>query len=247
MEISAPKLQWQAVYRYEQDRVLKIATPKGHGSGFHIGKFGIGNKLCAIATALHVISHAHEWEEPIKLIQSTTGKEVILHKEDRVIFLFKEDLAVIIFNEAVFNSGNNFQLPVEKAQYVPSDRGFVAEGVDIGWFGYPNIKNDKICFFHGYVSAYLKEARSYLIDGVAINGVSGGPAFLVDDSSNAPVLLGVMTAYVANRATGETLPGLSMITSIEPAESTIKMLTDLPTAVEQAKKQEEKVAEAQSE
>jgi hypothetical protein len=242
MSETESKFPWQAVYRHERDRVLKISTSRGHGSGFHIGKYGIGNSLCAVITALHVVGASNEWEEPIKLIQSTTGKEVILHHGQRSIFVYKEDLALIIFHESVFNSQNNFNLSRDPILQVPHGKA-VAEGVDIAWLGYPNIKNDMICFFHGYISAHLKDDMCYLVDGVAINGVSGGPAFLVDKVIDKPVLLGVMTAYVANRATGETLPGLSMVTSIQPAEATIKMLTDLPTAIKQAEEQDERAGE----
>ena len=53
------------------------------------------------------------------------------------------------------------------------------------------------------------------MDGVAINGVSGGPAFHVTGVEEMPVLImGVVSAYVPNRATGETLPGLSVVRDV---------------------------------
>jgi len=48
-------------------------------------------------------------------------------------------------------------------------------GVEVGWLGYPAIGPWTLCFFRGNVSA--RQEASYLIDGVAINGVSGGPVF----------------------------------------------------------------------
>jgi hypothetical protein len=46
------------------------------------------------------------------------------------------------------------------------------------------------------------------LDGVAINGVSGGPVF--DISKSELRIIGTVAAYIANRATGETLPGLAV-------------------------------------
>jgi hypothetical protein len=49
--------------------------------------------------------------------------------------------------------------------------------------------------------------KSYLIDGVAINGVSGGPVFHCTYSNKAQII-GCVSMYHANRVTGEALPGL---------------------------------------
>ena len=57
------------------------------------------------------------------------------------------------------------------------------------------------------ISARLESGNAYLIDGVAINGVSGGPVFHCPDSERVQII-GCVSAYHANRATGEALPGL---------------------------------------
>ena len=67
-------------------------------------------------------------------------------------------------------------------------------------------------FFSGRVSCFLKTEHAYLIDGVAINGVSGGPTFFL--ASDRYFILGVVSAYIANRVTGEVLPGLSVVRDI---------------------------------
>jgi hypothetical protein len=54
----------------------------------------------------------------------------------------------------------------------------------------------------------MQGGHAYLIDGVAINGVSGGPVFY--HTGSEVQIVGVISAYVANRATGDTLPGLSI-------------------------------------
>jgi hypothetical protein len=64
-----------------------------------------------------------------------------------------------------------------------------------------------MCFFSGTMSAWQAPKKSYLIDGVAINGVSGGPVFHCPDPGR-PQIIGCVSAYHVNRATGEALPGL---------------------------------------
>ena len=53
----------------------------------------------------------------------------------------------------------------------------------------------------------MKNRKAYLIDGVAIHGVSGGPVFFLTDTDGVQIV-GIVSAYQANRATGESLPGL---------------------------------------
>jgi hypothetical protein len=66
---------------------------------------------------------------------------------------------------------------------------------------------DILCFFTGAVSAGQPTRKAYLIDGVAINGVSGGPVFHCPAPDKVQII-GCVSAYHANRATGEALPGL---------------------------------------
>jgi len=98
---------------------------------------------------------------------------------------------------------------------VPKDMS-VRVGVKIGWLGFPAIPTASLCFFEGIVSAHVVSQNVYLVDGVAINGVSGGPAFHLFHLESTPVfVMGVVSAYVPNRATGEVLPGLSVVRPIQ--------------------------------
>ncbi len=74
--------------------------------------------------------------------------------------------------------------------------------------------------------------EAYLVDGVAINGVSGGPAFAI--VGKEIVIMGVVTAYVPNRATGEVLPGLAVVRSVKQFHELAPQFADL----DQAKSQE---------
>lgn len=217
-------LSWQGALRQMKNRVVKIKTPEGHGTGFHIGNFGADNNLCAVATAYHVINNRHEWGGPIKIIQEATKEEVFLKDSDRAVFTYpQKDLAVVLFVKP-----EKFNLPESHIELIPSGN-YLVPGVDVAWCGYPGLMSDHLCFFHGYVSCHL--SGDYLIDGVAINGVSGGPVFYIANESNSPKIAGVITAYIPNRRNGgDSLPGVSMITSILPCEETIKNLRNLSEA-----------------
>jgi hypothetical protein len=114
-------------------------------------------------------------------------------------------------------------------------------GVELGWVGFPAVSPRSLCFFSGRVSARMRNDKTYLVDGVAINGVSGGPAFSC--SGNAVELVGVVSAYIANRATGEILPGLAVVQDVHQFQVLAKQLKSLDEAA--TKKAEEEAASAQ--
>ncbi|MDP3057370.1 MAG: hypothetical protein Q8N37_02510 [bacterium] len=111
----------------------------------------------------------------------------------------------------------------------------VKQGVEVGWCGFPSVAIDQLCFFAGYISCPIRQEESYLVDGVAINGVSGGPAFYIDPLTKEPKFFGVISAYRANRATGEALPGLCIVRSVNSYQSTLEQIN----SIEEAKRKEE--------
>ena len=196
--------------------VYKIKTPNGSGTGFQIF-YSQKLNLTVIATALHVINHENEWEEPIKLIHHQSNTNILLKNTDRKIEIYPEkDLALIYFSK------KDSKIPTTNPKVV-SENTCYKVGVEIGWCGYPSISNDQLCFFEGFISCILNKERSYLVDGIAINGVSGGPAF-IKLANNTPVFIGIISAYIPNRSTGETLPGLSVVRSVEPYQESLKKL-----------------------
>lgn len=83
-------------------------------------------------------------------------------------------------------------------------------GSEVGILGFPGLVEPELCFFKGSVSGFLNQPPTYLIDGVAINGVSGGPAF--DSRAH---LIGLVSAYIPNRVDeSTTLPGLMSLMPI---------------------------------
>jgi len=194
--------------------VVKIRTPDASGTGFLISHSDKVH-ICGIATALHVVEHAHTWEEPIRIEHMSSGKHMVLRESDRAIIVLEEkDLAFILCPTG--------DIPVQPGwpRLIPQGKT-IRQGVQIGWCGFPAVAPQDLCFFAGHVSCILKAQDSYLVDGVAINGVSGGPAFLPVDKDQF-ILGGMVSAYIPNRATGESLPGVCVVRSIGPYQEMLK-------------------------
>ena len=129
----------------------------------------------------------------------------------------------IVLHATLDSAGLTFNLPpivrdtfpTEPLALVPPDAS-VKPGVEVAWLGYPYlVPGARLCFFSGHVSAYIDER--YFIDGVAIGGVSGGPAFLCRnvEPNRGLHILGSITAYRPSReGTGETLPGVSVADNV---------------------------------
>jgi hypothetical protein len=186
-----------------EPHIVRLSTTRGQGTGFLIS---VGPEMCAIATAAHVIDHAHYWEEPIRVNHSVSGKTTLVRHSERAVFLDPlHDTAALLMLKG------DLPFPDTVLPLVPKDK-FLRVGNDIGWLGFPAVAAAQICFFGGHISAWDHNAKAYFVDGVAINGVSGGPAFRL--TTPLPMIVGVVSAYVPNRATGEVLPGLSLVRDV---------------------------------
>lgn len=223
---------WQTEIGKIKPYIFKIYTPTVTGTGFQIFRNKTG--MCGIATAYHVVGHAYEWEEPIKVTHYESNKTKILKADSnqRAIYAYPDkDLAFIIFQ--------NSDLPLkEETPKLIEAQKLLDQGSEIGWSGFPVVSPNDLCFFAGHISCYLPNIQSYLVDGVAINGVSGAPAFFIDSKSSELKICGVISNYFPNRATGEVLPGLSMIRSVETYQETLKNLKSVDEASEKAKEQQ---------
>ena len=194
-------MSWDKAIELIKPHVVRIETPRGYGTGF-LAFYNYDHAWCGIATAAHVVSLSDEWQEPIRIRHEGSAAPRFLKSDDRVIYIDYFNNSAVIF----FLKGE-LQLPESPVTLLPMDQpGGI--GIDVGWLGYPNIDAYTLCFFSGTVSARQGHLKAYLIDGVAINGVSGGPVFHCPDSDRVEII-GCVSAYHANRATGETLPGLS--------------------------------------
>jgi hypothetical protein len=185
--------------------VVRIITPQGGGTGWLVSR-SQSTELVAVATASHVIEHAHFWEQPIRLHHVASGAAVILRSADRAIHADTDrDTAGIVFSKG--------DMPFPGDVLPLLDEGkLMRAGSAVGWVGFPGLAKSNLCFFSGHISAFVNDPDMYLVDGVAINGVSGGPAFRVDGA--AVEIIGVVSAYIPNRATGEVLPGVAVVRDV---------------------------------
>lgn len=213
-----------------QPYVFKINTPYGSGTGFQI----LYSPLWGIATAYHVVAHATEWGETIKLNHYASQTLITLKEHERIILPFADkDLAIIVITKTL-DPKEKTKIPQTDPTLIETKR-HMKQGAKIAWCGFPAVAPNELCFFAGDISAFLSKDDSYLVDGVAINGVSGGPAFYID--GNAAKICGVISAYMPNRATAETLPGLSVVRAVEPYQAMLQGLKSAAAAQQQAEAQ----------
>jgi hypothetical protein len=206
--------------------VVRISTPKSSGTGFLVSHSSL-EPMCGIATAAHVIEHAHYWEQPIRIDHLASSKSLLLRHKERAILIEGHDTAAIVFHKG------DIPLPDSPPKIVPEGRALKV-GVHVGWLGYPAISHNNLCFFSGITSCFLPKEHAYLVDGVAIHGVSGGPTFFL--TGDDFIIAGVVSAYIANRQTGETLPGLSVIRDVTQFQELVKHFK----SIDEAKKKEVK-------
>ena len=212
---------WQGAIEKVRPYVVRIRTPSGSGTGF---LFAYSSQLCGVATAAHVVDYAYWWELPIRVDHHSSGETTMLRHGQRAILINKlHDSAALIFPRG------QLPFPPDLLELVPEGK-FLRVGNPIGWLGFPAVSPDDLCFFLGTASCWQELQHSYLVDGVAINGVSGGPAF--GAFGDSPLLVGAMTAYMPNRATGETLPGLSIVRDLKHAQEVVRQLRNLDEAKE---------------
>lgn len=230
--MSDKRLAWHQCIESLSRFVVKIHTPSGWGTGFLFYR-SQGSGLVGIATAKHVVEHAKTWNQPIRLQHAGSSESIFLKDESRAILLnSRRDIASIVVNEKLVNFAAGLPEFLEKGKRKK-------DGVELGWLGYPSVAPSALCFFSGRISSYLEEEMAYLIDGVAINGASGGPVF--DEYEE---LTGLVTAYIPNVSTaGQTLPGLCLVYNVAPLRAVIEDLDSL----DEAKEEEQKEAPAEVE
>ena len=194
-------MHWSDVVNSTLPCIVKIETPTGHGTGF-LCFHNEAKSMYAIATAGHVINHADKWMEPIRIYNQDGSKSLLLNANARHVTMGElSDSAIILFSKAQDLFKHTSPLPLLDKEYV------LKVGTQVGWIGFTTLEPDTPCFFSGMISARQDHKNAYLIDGVAINGVSGGPVLHIDEKEDIKVV-GTVSAYRMNRTSGETLPGL---------------------------------------
>ena len=107
-------MNWDKAIATVKPHVVKIATPAGYGTGF-LALSNHDHTWCGIATAAHVVKHADDWQEPIRIQNSMSFR--FLKFEERVIFpITQPDSAVVLFLKG------DLQLPETPIALMPADQ-----------------------------------------------------------------------------------------------------------------------------
>ena len=203
-------LFWHTLAKEVSSFVVKVTAAKSAGTGYFVQVPPGSSADYCVVTALHVIDEADRDGCDIVLYHRSSEQTITIPCAARDVIAARDrDQAIILFKvsslKSVIHCAGNF--PSIDVHYVP--------GVQVGWVGFPCVAPDDICFFCGYISAYVNNMEAYLVDGVAINGVSGAPVF-VQGSDGRAVIVGIVTNYFPNLSKGQPLPGISMIRTINP-------------------------------
>ena len=197
-------MNWSKHVRTMRPHVVRITTPDGAGTGFilHIDK---SKGKLTLATAAHVVRDALSWNQLISIYHEAFKEDPLkAWPGERSILLHPRfDSACITVDLPEVRED---AFPQEPIEHVPFETA-VTSGTEVGWLGFPYLVNSKRpSFFSGHISVFAE--NRYFIDGVAIPGVSGGPAFRYYSSQKKIRILGSISSYRPNRARGEALPGL---------------------------------------
>ena len=209
---------WDSYYKSISPFVVKIITEKGTGTGLIAWE---DDSHIHIFTALHVVDNRFLYTICFydERLFTCPGQDAIIRAVKPSI-----DLAILSIPKKVipFNDISVGDLPFP----VLAVDDQIDIGTTVGWIGYPGIFTKltaKPGFFSGSISG-IGEDNSYLIDGTAISGVSGGPVISITrgpDNTIGPVIIGIITAYLYNIASMPNqdqiaLPGVAVALNFKP-------------------------------
>ena len=198
---------WEEVIPPLEPLVFRVHAADSVGTGFIIGlSRDDGGRHTMLVTALHVVEDVLGNDLPLGLVRSDgTDLSSLIAGPVRVYPVGPPECDTALLEvptiEPLISPEALLPIPLET---------MLPRGADLGWLGYPGLVLPELCFFRGVVSGYQERPPIYFVDGVAINGVSGGPAF-----DRSGLVVGLVSAYVPNQvAPGRTLPGLMIVTPL---------------------------------
>ena len=203
-------MSWDKVVDLVTPLVFRVYAGESAGTAFVISVSNQPHEIghgAILATASHVLAASIDTAEKVQFV-SADKRNVFNSDVDeiRVQTLGHEAHDTMLI---MLKSRNPILNQADLMPMLPF-KSMLARGADVGILGFPGLVEPELCFFHGYVSGYILDPPIYLIDGVAINGVSGGPVF--DDRAH---IIGLVSAYIPNRIdTQTTLPGLMALVPI---------------------------------
>ena len=178
---------WRRLIEEIKPYIVKIETPSGSGTGFQIGEDDRWDFAITV-TAHHVVAFAEQWRLPIKITREAPSESLELPPAEpgrSRVRRTRQDASSLF-------------LPVKRhLPEIPLHPATLPVGTEVGWLGYPgSVSAGKLAFFSGRISVALQEERNYLLDGVVLPGVSGGPVFTERDGRIA--IVGLVTSHIPN-------------------------------------------------
>ncbi len=209
-------LPWEEISKRAEKVVFLVEMGNTTGTCFAVSISPGKNKkkIYTFATAWHVIEKLTRSNKPMKLYTSDKSKAYEIMSDRYEIFRegTKDlDTGIIeVETEMALVKERDLMPMVDAGEWLP-------RGSEIAAVGFPGLANEDYCFFRGVVSGYKRRPPSYLVDGVVLNGVSGGPA--IDHRGR---IMGLVSAYTPNRVDRyTTLPGLTTLIPISSIHSLI--------------------------
>lgn len=199
-----PKMAWDKVVDRVARIVFRLLAGDWAGTCFAVSIGTLPQSEATyymFATAWHVVKDITGSQQPIYMVaaddktvcEAKAGCYAVFRLGSEV---FDTALIMVRSPEAIVSLSD--LLPI----FPPESQ--LPRGTEIGLVGFPGIVGSEFCFFTGTISGYLNSPPSYLVDGVAISGVSGGPAF-----DNRAQIIGLVSSYIPNQVNEYmTLPGL---------------------------------------
>lgn len=174
---------------------------------------------------LHAVELADKWQTPIgKHVHGSANPEWLKQGDQEIFPDSKGDSAMILLPH------RDLSLPQDPIELFPVETALPV-GTEVGWIGYPAVFD--LCFFSGRISGSIGDFGSgrhaYLIDVVAISGVSGGPVIVKSERWGTRII-GSISAYYVNRAKGEALPGLSVAQDVSHLHTTLSHIKSFEEA-----------------
>lgn len=227
-------MEWQESYDRIKPYLIRIDSEDGFGTGFLLA-YNQDHSVAAIATAAHVVDHANNWRKPLKLGHYDTKEFSFYDDQNRVIWsdTVKDGATILVRSTSLTLPSNTLPL-MDATKYKRI-------GVEVGWVGFPAIVPYELCFFSGKISSFLEREDCYLIDGVAINGVSGGPVFGQLHDSTPEEIIGIVSAYMPSRRIGESLPGLVRAQDVTPFHEHIQRIRSFDEAKEKEQETQKEI------
>lgn len=206
-----PRLLWKEAVDKISPVVFRVYVDDWVGTAFIVAR-GRGKPpfehLAVFATARHVADPTKTGSvESLTLVSSDLARRYPSKEnpmEMHSLGAEGHDTAVILMRsreEIISRDGLMPMLPWNS---------LLRRGSEIAWLGFPGIFEPELCFFHGFISGFRADPPEYLVDGSAMPGVSGGPAF-----DNRAHLVGLVSAYIPHeQEDGAILPGVLSVVPI---------------------------------